>query len=457
MWRNKPLLRRDGDKVFKTGIEAVQLLNGEALRRDEGSTKFLSVWGSMVQSLGVVFDRSPKYAWVMKQLLEPERSITFRVAWIDDTGISRVNRGFRVQYSSALGPYVGGTTFSSKVNLSTMKSAAFDTVFTNALGTSLGGAYGGSDLAPYTKSETELQRFCQSYMTELSKYIGPDIDLPGLGEGVTSPEIGYMYGQYKRINQHCGHQGKGLLWGGSPCHTEAQGLGVVHFAKRMLAEKGQSLEGKRCLVTGSNYVSLAVAEKLLQLGAIPLTFTDSTGHIYEPGGFDSAKLKTVHKIKSDRGARVGRYILASTSAKFNDPENIHEIACDIIFSCSTATTLSESDVSMLASKGCTAIIEGVQHSMSNEAINVAKKKGMMLGPYRATTIGGTLFNGITINEKPLQPGETVDSRVEASMNLIYDEIKSTAKEFNTRGDLHAGTNIAAFLRVADAMLIHGSV
>ncbi len=300
MWRSKPLLRREGDKVFKTGIEAVNLLNGEAYRRDEGCIRFLQSWESMSSSLAVVFDRSPKYAWIMKQLIEPERCITFRVAWIDDSGISRVNRGYRIQYSSALGPYEGGTHFSPRVNMSSMKAAAFDATFINALSTKLGGAFGGSDINPYTKSETELQRFCQSYMTELSKYIGPDIDLPGIGEGVTLSEIGYMYGQYKRINAHCGRQNKGLLWGGAPQHIQAQGYGVVYFAKKMLEDKGLSLQGKRCLITGSNYVALAVAEKLIELGAIPLTFSDSSGHIYEPGGFDLAKVKTVQKIKSDR-------------------------------------------------------------------------------------------------------------------------------------------------------------
>ena len=193
MWRNKPLLRREGDKIFKTGTEAVQLLNGEAIRRDGGHKIFLETWESMVGSLGVVFERMPKYAWVMKQLLEPERSVTFRVAWLDDSGVSRVNRGYRVQYSSALGPYEGGTTFSPRVDNSSMKAAAFDTTFCNALALkNVGGAFGGADFVPYKKSDTEIQRFCQSYMTELSKYIGPDMDLPGLGEGVSSMEIGYV-------------------------------------------------------------------------------------------------------------------------------------------------------------------------------------------------------------------------------------------------------------------------
>jgi glutamate dehydrogenase (NADP+) len=192
-------------------------------------------------------------------------------------------------------------------------------MFTNALsGKNLGGAYGGADFNPYNKSENEIQRFAQSYMTELSKYIGPDIDLPGMGEGCGPTEIGYLYGQYKRINQHCGQNGKGLLWGGSPGPAvHAQGMGIAYFAKKMLADKGMSLEGKRCLITGSNATALALAEKLTELGAVPLTFSDTSGFIYEPTGFDAAKVKTVQKIKAERGARVGRYIIASTAAKFN--------------------------------------------------------------------------------------------------------------------------------------------
>jgi len=460
MWRNKPLLRREGDKIFKTGGEAVQLLNSEALRKDKGETEFLESWHGVTGSLSVLFERTPKYAWLMKQLLEPERTVTFRVAWLDDSGVSRVNRGFRVQYSSALGPYEGGTSFSPRVSSSIMKASAFDTTFSNALALkNMGGAYGGADFDPYTKSDTEIQRFCQSYMTELSKYIGPDIDYIGSGNGVTASEIGYLYGQYKRVNPFCGQIGKGLLWGGFPLYEQAQGFGIVHFAKRMLADKGISLEGKKCLITGSQATALAVAEKLIELGAIPITFSDSTGNVYEPSGFDMAKLRTIQRIKQDRGAKVGRYILASTSARFNEPSNVYGIPCDFAFPCSTHDHLDENDVALLAANGCQGIIEGAQRAMTTKAIVAAKKKGFMHGPYRATTIGSCLVNGMTIADNPIQyhAGETLDSRVEREIGLVYEEIQSTAKEFNTRGDLYAGTNIAAFLKVANAMFSHGSV
>lgn len=436
------------------------MLNQEAARRSPGMSEFLNVWEGTVNSLSGVFDRMPKYAWIMKQMLEPERTITFRVAWIDDAGISRTNRGYRVQYSSAMGPYEGGTTFNSSVSLSSMKAEAFDTTFTNALiPRSVGGAYGGADFNPYNKSETEIQRFCQSYMTEMSKYIGPDVDLPGLGSGVGAPEIGYLYGQYKRINQHCGQLGKGLLWGGSPVYQQAQGFGVAHFADCMLRDKGQSLEGKRCVITGSNYVALAVAEKLLDLGAIPISFTDDSGSIFEERGFDMGKLKTIQKIKQDRGARIGRYIIASTSAKFNDPPSVCDIPCDLIFPCQNSMPLTSADVTALAAGGCMGIIEGVNNAMLNEGISTAKKRGLMHGPCRATTVGASLMNGIAVTEEPLQlhAGETLDTRVRGVMEAVHDEVKSTAKEFNRRGDLHAGANIAAFMRVGDIMLMQGSV
>lgn len=457
-WRAKPLMRREGDKIFKTGAEAVQLLNDECLRKDKGAGKYLSAWMSMTQSLGVLFDRMPKYAWVMKQLLEPERMVTFRVAWLDDMGVSRVNRGFRVQYSSALGPYEGGTTFNSKVNASNMKAAAFNTTFINALSqTNVGGAYGGADFDPMTKSDTEIQRFCQSYMTELSKYVGPDVDYPGIGNGVTATEIGYLYGQYKRINSHCGQIGTGLFWGGMPLHVQAHGIGVVHFAKIMLADKGISLEGKRCLITGSQHTAMAVAEKLLQLGAIPITFSDSSGNVHEPNGFDAGKLKTMQQIKQDRGARVGRYILASTSARFNDPDDVYSIPCDYVFACATHERIDEHAVAQLAANGCQGIIEGIQQVMTDNAVLMAKKKGLAHGPYRATTVGASLLHGNAIANTPLQPGETLDMRVEERVSEVYEEIKRTAVEFNTRGDLVAGTNIASFIRVADVMFSHGSV
>ena len=461
--RNKPLLRRDGDKIFKTGIEASQLLKMESGRKDFGKPLFLETYHSMADNLSTVFDRMPKYAWIMKQLIEPERSVIFRVSWVDDSGVSRVNRGFRVQYSSALGPYEGGTSFHADVGLGFVKASAFENTFSNALSgltssdglvsDSFGGAYGGADFNPYNKSDGEIQRFCQSYMTELSKYIGPNVDLPGVGDGVGNEEIGYMYGQYKRFNQQYGRVGRGVLWGGTPRGLEATGKGMVFFAKAMLEDKKMDFQGKRVLITGSHYISMAVAQKILDLGGIPITFSDSSGHIYEPGGIDKAKLKTIAKIKRERGARVGRYIIASTTAKFSEPANIFEIPCDYVFNCSRVNLMDEGDVALLAKNGCKFIVEGALRSTTPAGQAAAKKKGILLAPFKAAAAAEGLIDRSNSSKlMPLNEGE-----LEEKMKALYVNISRTATEFNARGDMVVGTDIASFLRVADSMLAHGSV
>lgn len=463
--RNKPLLRRDGDRVFKTGTEASQLLDMESHRKDYGKPLFLECYGSMVESLSPVFDRVPKYAWIMKLLLEPERSIIFRVAWLDDTGVSRVNRGFRIQYSSALGPYEGGTSFHPLLGLGVMKAHAFESTFSNALvglstsdgltADSFGGAYGGADFNPYNKSENEIQRFCQSYMTELSKYIGHEVDLPGMGDGCTPVEIGYMYGQYKRINEHYGRVGRGLLWGGTPRQMQATGFGIVYFANTMLKDKGLDLKGKRCIITGSNYIAMAVGEKILELGGVPITMSDSFGHVYEPDGIDASKMKAIKKVKAERGTRIGRYIISSTTAKYNEYESVFDIPCDYVFNCSRVNVMTADNVSTLSENGCKMIAEGAMATTDPAAIKKAQKKGILLAPYKAAGCAGAMVNGIAIEDKILSPLNEIE--LEQKMEAIYHNIKATATEFNKRGDFHAGANIAAFLRVADAMLAHGSV
>ena len=318
-WKNKPLLRREGDATFKTGKESALMLVDEVKRRDGNDTEFIQAVEAGLLSLGTVFDRSPRTAWMAKQLLEPERSVQFRVAWLDDAGVHRMNRGYRLQWCSALGPYEGSLHFGHHVNASALKSLGFDSVFRNAVtGFNVGGAVGGADFNPLDKSEAEIQRFCQIYMTELVKYIGPDYDVPTLGMGVGKNEIGYMFGQYKRINVRGSAAGKPFLWGGNPTFLESPGFGAVHFAEALLQAHGSSLKGKRCLITGSGMGALSVAQKLLEYGAIPLSFSDSSGFIYEPEGIDQNKINTIAKIKSERGARVGRYIIASTSAQYSD-------------------------------------------------------------------------------------------------------------------------------------------
>jgi len=382
----------------------------------------------------------------------------FTVAWLDDSGNARINRGFRVQYNSALGPYEGGTHFGMGVNASVSKALALDRTFTNALtGTHMGAAVGGSDFNPHGKSEAEIQRFCQSYMTELSKYIGPDMDIPGMGLSTGPNEMGYMYGQYKRINNHTSQKGRGLLWGGHPPFPMCPGWGVVHFAQNVLADKGEDLKGKKCLITGSGKNALAVAQKLLEYGAIPVTFTDSSGHIYEPDGIDAQKLKQIQKIKSERGARIGRYIIASTTARYNEPENIFNIPCDLVFLCGKMNELNDQIATVLADNGCLGVFEGCNMPSTPEAIKVYKKRGLLFGPYRATLAGANLTNGIALQTSPLSTPQEMDEKLKGVMQRTFKLCKSTAQEYNIRGNLHAGASIAAFVKVADAMFTQGSV
>eukprot|EP00590_Aulacoseira_subarctica_P001373 CAMPEP_0172414154 /NCGR_PEP_ID=MMETSP1064-20121228/845_1 /TAXON_ID=202472 /ORGANISM="Aulacoseira subarctica , Strain CCAP 1002/5" /LENGTH=404 /DNA_ID=CAMNT_0013150685 /DNA_START=405 /DNA_END=1619 /DNA_ORIENTATION=+ len=401
--------------------------------------------------LAPVFDRNPRYAFLAKQLLEPERFIQFRVAWIDDTGVVRTNRGYRVQYCSSLGPYEGSLNFGGHINAGIIKSLGFDTVFSHAItGFRIGGAVGGADVNPFDKSEAEIQRFCQSYMTELFKYVGPDMDHPTIGMGVGEEEVGYLYGQYKRINIKSGSCGKAFLYGGEPgFHVRAIGNGVVHFAHEMLKDKNDTLEGKRCLVIGSGKVARSTAEKLIEYGAIPITFSDSSGFVYEPDGFDKTKLGTINKIKSERGARVGRYIIASTTAKFNEPESIFDIPCDLVFPCGAMDEIDADAANTLADNGCMGVIEGGYSAVSSGARQVLKKRCMLYGPHQLTLTGNTIVNALG--------SKATDADLAAQVSRIYKDVKMTAQEFNTRGDLYAGATICGFLRVANALESHGAV
>lgn len=470
-WRNKPLFRRQGDVRFKTGMEASNLLIREAQRRDSHEKEYIDAVTSTMQTLSPIFDRNPKYAFAAKTLMEPERFIQFRVAWIDDLGVNRLNRGYRVQYSSALGPYSGSLHFGPHITTSVIHSIGFDTIFSNALtGMGHGAAVGGSDFNPIDKSESELQRFCQSYMTELAKYVGVDQDIPWMGKGVGPEEMGYMYGQYKRIS---GRSGKGVLLSSSlfqkvciiyskrrPCFLKGDpqlivfcfqtpGYGVAHFADEMIRDKNDSLEGKRVMIIGSGKIAQGLARKLVEYGAKPITLSDLSGHIYEPDGFTGGKLTTIDQIKGERGALLGRYIISSTSAQFNQPENILEIPCDICIPCGKMNEIDEAAVNMLADNGCKMIIEGGNAVVSSAARKVLKKRGIAYGPHTMTMTGPALMHNLGENG--------TDENFKNEISRVYKEVKSTASEFNVRGDLYAGANIAGFLRVANVMTAHGSV
>ncbi|CAM9367616.1 unnamed protein product [Discosporangium mesarthrocarpum] len=339
-----------------------------------------------------------------------------------------------------------------------VKAQAFDLVMSNALsGLSIGASVGGADFDPKEKSEAEIQRFCQSYMAALARYIGPGIDNPTMGANVGGPEIGYLYGQYKRLTPGASSLGEGFLWGGTPPNAECTGYGVVYFAEKVMKVKGGSLQGKRCIVTGSGKVALYAAEKLLELGGIPVVMSDSSGHIYEPEGINAVGLRSILKIKEERGARIGRYIVASTSAKYNEPGNVFDVPCDVVFLCADTGELDAKGATALAALGVKMVVDGAYRPVTREGLKVLQKHGIVHVPYRGSMLATTLGSGRALQKDPLQPGETMDDRVEAKMDQVYEEATAISREFSSRGDLERGCTIAGFLRVARAMVTHGAV
>ncbi|KAL7542568.1 hypothetical protein ACHAXR_011896 [Thalassiosira sp. AJA248-18] len=446
-WRNKPLFRRQGDVRFKSGLEASKLLISEANRRDSHEVEFIESVSSTMECLSPLFDRNPRYAFVAKQLMEPERFIQFRVPWMDDVGVVRLNRGFRIQYSSSLGPYEGPLHLGSHMNGGLIKALGFDNVFSNGLtGYDVGSSVGGSDFNPFDKSDAEVQRFCQSYMTELAKYVGPDIDHPTMGMGVDQKEMGYLFGQYKRISSKSTSANVPFM---TKKDSQVPGHAVVLFAKEMLKDKNQSLMGKRCLILGSGKNARAVAEKLLEYGAIPLSFSDESGHVYEPSGIDESKLRTISKIKSERGATLGRYVTSSTTAQFNEPGSVFDIPCDLCFPCGAIKSVDNEAVTKLADNGCMGVIEGGHKNVTLEGRQALKSRGVMYGPHIVTLTGCNICHAHEHN----LPGDTLEDEVKR----IYNDVKNCATEFNARGDLFAGGSMVGFLRVANAMLAQGAV
>ncbi|CAM9143066.1 unnamed protein product [Sphacelaria rigidula] len=464
-WKKRPLFRRreeggqpSHDGFFRTGAEAADMLYAEAVRHDPHDGIFLDTAKDVLDALAPVIDRWPRYAWVAKHLLEPERAMTFRVAWLDDKGIVRVNRGYRFQYSRSLGPYAGPLHFHKDLTAAHVKAHAFDLVLSNSLsGIKVGASVGGADFNSHDKSEAEVQRFCQAFMSAMTKHIGPEIDFPSMGSCVGGPEIGYLYGQYKRMSVDASPIGQGLLWGGAVPHPECAGYGVVYFAEKAMRGRGESLRGKRCIITGSGKVALYAAEKLLELDAIPVTFSDSSGHVFEPKGFDAEKFKKVVKIKEERGARVGRYIVASPTAKYNEPASVFDAPCDVAFLCATSEELKPEDVEKLVAAGCKTVVDGAYRPVSTAAAKALKKAGVFHVPYRGTMLGAALGGGRQMIKNPLQPGETMDDRLERKMDEVYEVSTSIAREFNLQGNLDKGCAIAGFLRVGRAMMAHGAV
>ena len=432
------------------------------IARNPGEAVFHQAVREVLDSLRLAVDANPNYQknGLLERLVEPERQIMFRVPWVDDKGNVQVNRGFRVQFNSAIGPYKGGLRLHPSVNLGIIKFLGFEQVFKNSLtGLPIGGGKGGSDFDPKGKSDREVMAFCQSFMTELYRYIGADVDVPAGDIGVGGREIGYLYGQYKRITglYEGVLTGKGLTYGGSLARTEATGYGLIYFTREMLAEKGMGFEGKKVVISGSGNVAIYAAEKAMQLGAKVISMSDSNGSVYDPEGIDLALMKEIKEVK--RG-RVKDYCAQKAGAKYMENQRVWSIPCDIALPCATQNELDGNDAKMLVANGCKAVAEGANMPSTPEAIEVFQGSGILYAPGKASNAGGVATSALEMSQNYQRLSWTfdeVDKKLEQIMVGIYNNASSTAKEYGVAGDFVAGANIAGFKKVADAMLAQGIV
>jgi glutamate dehydrogenase (NADP+) len=446
-------------------------LMADVKAKNPAEPEFHQAVQEVAESLILVLERHPEYrhAKVLERIIEPERVILFRVPWQDDQGQVRINRGFRIEMNSAIGPYKGGLRFHPSVNLGILKFLAFEQVFKNSLTTlPMGGGKGGSDFDPKGKSDSEVMRFCQSFMTELHRHIGPNTDVPAGDIGVGGREIGYLFGQYKRLrNEFTGVlTGKGLNWGGSLIRPEATGYGAVYFAAEMLKTRGETLDGKRCLVSGSGNVAQYTVEKLLELGAKPVTLSDSSGYIYDEAGIDREKLAFVLDLKNVRRGRIQEYAEKWTSAVFApadagadcNPLWNHEAEC--AFPSATQNEIRGKDAENLLRNGVYVVAEGANMPSDLDAVTRFLEAKILYGPGKAANAGGVAVSGLEMAQNSMRYGwtrEEVDSRLRLIMKSIHTACLQTAERFGTPGNYVNGANIAGFLKVADSMLDQGLV
>ena len=432
------------------------------IARNPGEAVFHQAAREVLDSLRLAVDAHPEYEkeGLLERLVEPERVIMFRVPWVDDKGQVQVNRGFRVQFNSAIGPYKGGLRLHPSVNLGVIKFLGFEQVFKNSLtGLPIGGGKGGSDFDPKGKSDREVMAFCQSFMTELYRHIGADVDVPAGDIGVGAREIGYLYGQYKRITgKYEGVlTGKGLTYGGSLARTEATGYGLVYLTREMLAEKGLSFEGKRVAISGSGNVAIYAAEKAMALGAKVITMSDSSGALVDEDGIDLPAMKLIKEVK--RG-RVSDYLAEHKNAKFLPGKRVWCVPCDIALPCATQNELDGEDAKTLVANGCKAVAEGANMPSTPEAIEVFQGSGILYAPGKASNAGGVATSALEMSQNSQRLSWTfdeVDKKLEGIMVGIYRNASETAKAFGVEGNFVAGANIAGFKKVADAMIAQGVV
>jgi glutamate dehydrogenase (NADP+) len=436
----------------------------EVEKRNPGELEFLQAAREVLESLEPVIEKNPDYqdARILNRIVEPERQLIFRVPWQDDQGRIHVNRGFRIEFNSAIGPYKGGLRFHPSVNISILKFLGFEQIFKNSLTTlPMGGGKGGSDFDPKGKSDNEVMRFCQSFMTELCRFIGPDTDVPAGDIGVGGREIGFMFGQYKRIrNEFTGVlTGKSLKWGGSLIRPEATGYGCVYFAQEMLKTRGEAFEGKICTVSGSGNVAQYTVEKLLHLGAKVVTLSDSTGTIYDAKGIDAKKLAWVLDLKNNRRGRIKEY--ADTfKAEYLDGKKPWQVPCDCAFPSATQNEIDGNDAKTLLKNGCYLVSEGANMPSTPEAVNLFTAKKILYGPGKAANAGGVATSGLEMSQNSMRLSWTrdeVDKRLKEIMMSIHKTCFETAEAYGHAGNLVMGANIAGFSKVADAMLDQGLV
>ncbi len=449
----------------------VKELMAEVKAKNPSEPEFHQAVHEVAESLALVFERHPEYrsAKILERIIEPERMITFRVPWVDSHGNVHINRGYRIEMNSAIGPYKGGLRFHPSVNQGILKFLAFEQVFKNSLTTlPMGGGKGGSDFDPKGKSDVDVMRFCQQFMNELFRHIGPDTDVPAGDIGVGGREIGFMFGQYKKLrNEFTGVlTGKGLKWGGSLIRPEATGYGSVYFAAEMLSTRGQTLEGKICLVSGSGNVSQYTVEKLIQLGAKPVTLSDSNGYIYDEAGIDKDKLKFVMDLKNVRRGRIKEYADKFKSAVYKEidpkadynPLWDHKAHC--AFPSATQNEINAKDAANLLKNGVYVISEGANMPTVPAGVEQFINAKVLYGPGKAANAGGVSTSGLEMTQNSMRLSwtrEEVDNRLQMIMKAIHKSCVEASDRFGTQGNYVNGANIAGFLKVADAMMDQGVV
>lgn len=439
----------------------LQSVMEKVIARNPGEPEFHQAVAEVLESLEPVVEKRPEFITkgVIDEIVEPERIIKFRVPWVDDSGKVQVNRGFRIQFNSAIGPYKGGLRFHPSVYEGIIKFLGFEQIFKNSLtGLPIGGGKGGSDFDPKGKSDAEVMRFCQSFMTELCRHIGADVDVPAGDIGVGAREIGYLFGQYKRIrNEYTGVlTGKGLTYGGSLARKEATGFGLCYFTDEMLKDHGMSFAGQTVVISGSGNVAIYAAEKATTLGGKVVALSDSNGYIYDKDGID---LALVHDIKEVRRGRIKEYVAVRTDAEYHEGcSGIWTIPCDIALPCATQNEISEESAKILVKNGVKAVAEGANMPSTPGAIHTFLSAGVLFGPAKAANAGGVATSALEMSQNSMRLSwtfEEVDEKLHGIMRNIYHNAAKAAAEYGVKGNLVAGANIAGFLKVAESMLAYG--